>query len=123
MAGAARSNDPPGSITAREALLVDHHAGNTQLDRQLSEIIVGAHENVLNSSARLRHIADEIERLAASPETLPTDTAMGAAEFHRFLIAKQKEIVNIIEDAVADAAARRERLARLSYPHPDSTAT
>jgi hypothetical protein len=115
MAGDNISDQPANPITDHEAQHVLAHTRATDADRELHDIITGAYNTATNARSRLQRISDEIEQRAAAAETT-TDTPTGTAEFHKFLVSKQKDIINILTDSAADAATRRQRLAELTYP-------
>jgi hypothetical protein len=115
MAGDNTSNQPASPITGREAQYVLAHTQATDADRELHDITTGAYNTATNARSRLQRISDEIEQRATAADTT-TDTPTGTAEFHKFLISKQKDIINVLTDSAADATARRQRLAELTYP-------
>lgn len=115
MAGDDTSDQPANLIAGYEAKQVLAHSQATDADRELNDIISGAYQTAADARSRLQRISDEIEQRAAAAETT-TDTPTGTAEFHKFLVNKQKDIINILTDSVADAATRRQRLAELTYP-------
>lgn len=87
------------AIQARQAALADQHGTVAEADRVLTEVLASAHAAIRESLRRLDAIADEIERAAPDQDHLAVDTPMGAREFQRFLVAKQREIVAIVADA------------------------
>ena len=61
-------------------------------DRALAEALASAHAATVDGVRRLEAIAAEIDRAVANQAAIGLDTAMGAREFQKFLIAKQREI-------------------------------
>lgn len=84
-----------GAIAARQAELAVRHRAATEADRVLTETLAGAHEALRESVRRLNAIADEIE----SARRLAVDAPLGAREFQRFLLAKQRDITTVVTDA------------------------
>lgn len=120
MAAENGSDEPAGAISDHEARLVDRNARSTDADGDLDAIVKGAHDSMLNFRGRLSRISEEIEQRAGTPESATTDTRIGTAELHQFLLAKQAEIEAILLEAQADASNRREQIARLNYPDTHS---
>ncbi len=57
------------------------------------------HAATRESIRRLDAIAEEIDRAATVRADLAVDTRMGAREFHKFLVDKQREIATVVADA------------------------
>ncbi|HEY0227833.1 MAG TPA: DUF4226 domain-containing protein [Mycobacterium sp.] len=87
------------AIRARQSALASQHGSVADADRVLSEVIASAHAAIRESIRRLDAIADEIDRAAPNHAALATDTPMGAREFQKFLIAKQREIAAVVSAA------------------------
>lgn len=94
-----QSGPSVAAIQARQAALADQHRTVADADRVLAEVLATAHAAMGESIRRLDAIADEIERVAPDQDHLAVDTPMGAREFQRFLVAKQREIAAIVADA------------------------
>jgi Domain of unknown function (DUF4226) len=88
-----------GAIQARQAALARHHGTVAEADRALAEAIGSAHAVMRESVRRLDAIADEIERAVPRQAELAIDTPLGAHEFQRFLLAKQREIAAVVSNA------------------------
>ncbi len=105
------------AVTARLDAVTRQGVALSEADRRLADAVAGAHAVVVSALERLNHIQTEIDTVATSlgadPSAFATDTAAGALEFQRFLLAKQREIVAVVERASADAAAKAEVLERL----------
>lgn len=93
--------DQTGSAVAasqqRQAELAGRHGAIAEADRVLAEVLASAHEAMRDSVRRLDRIAAEIERA----RELVVDTPLGAREFQKFLLAKQREIGAVVADARA----------------------
>jgi hypothetical protein len=87
------------AIQARQAALAKHHGTVAEADRVLAEALASAHAAMRESVRRLDAIADEIERAVPGQADLTIDTPLGAREFQRFLLAKQREIAAVVTDA------------------------
>jgi Domain of unknown function (DUF4226) len=96
-----------GAIQARQATLAQHHGTVAEADRVLADALVGAHAAIRESVRRLDAIADEIERAVPAQADLGIDTPLGAREFQRFLLAKQREIAALVTNAHELGRAKR----------------
>src|ERR1700722_12316657 len=84
------------AIRARQSALASQHGSVADADQVLSEIVASAHAAIRESIRRLDAIADEIDRAAPNHAALAADTPMGAREFQKFLIARQRETVAVV---------------------------
>jgi hypothetical protein len=96
---AGRAGDAIDAIARRQAALSAHHAASTDADRALAEALATAHSVTVESVRRLDAIAAEIDGAVKNQAALALDTAMGAREFQKFLIAKQQEISAVVSHA------------------------
>jgi hypothetical protein len=87
------------AIQARQSALANQHGTAADADRVLAETLASAHAATRESLRRLNAIAEEIDRAAQAQADLAVDTPMGAREFQRFLVAKQREIAAVVADA------------------------
>ena len=88
------------AIQARQAAMASQQGSIADADRVLAEVVASAHVAIRESIRRLDAIADEIDRAAAPGQaSLAVDTPLGAREFQKFLIAKQREIAAVVSDA------------------------
>ncbi|OBF23198.1 hypothetical protein A5725_09530 [Mycobacterium kubicae] len=87
------------AIQARQAALARQHSAVAEADRILAEAVESAHAAMRDSVRRLDAIAAEIDRAVPQQETFAVDTPVGAREFQRFLVAKQREIAAIVANA------------------------
>lgn len=87
------------AIQARQAVLVRQHAALAEADRVLAEALASAHVAMREGVRRLDAIAAEIEHAVTVHAELAVDTSLGAREFQRFLVAKQREIAAVVTEA------------------------
>ena len=87
------------AIQARQAVLTTQHRTAIDADRVLAEALASAHAATVEGLSRLDAIAEEIEDAVQRQAALATDTHMGAREFQKFLIAKQREIMAVVSTA------------------------
>jgi phage tail tape-measure protein len=88
-----------GAIGERQAALSARHAAAAEADRALADALAEAHAATAEAVRRLDEIAAEIDGAVANQAALALDTAMGAREFQKFLIAKQREIASVVSNA------------------------
>ena len=87
------------AIGERQAALSTRHAAVADADRALADALAEAHAATVEAVSRLDGIAAEIDGAVANQAALGLDTAMGAREFQKFLIAKQREISAVVSTA------------------------
>lgn len=87
------------AMRARRSALAGQHGTAADADRVLTEVLSSAHAAMRDGARRLDAIAEQIDRATAHQATLALDTPMGAREFQRFLLAKQREIAAVVESA------------------------
>lgn len=93
---------------AREAALAVQHAGAISADRALAEVVTGAYTATSEAIAQLGALTVEVDNRAR--DAIAIDTPLGAREFQRFLIARQREVIAVVNAAHRDAAANAARL-------------
>ena len=101
------------AIQARQAAMATLHGTLADADRVLAEAIAEAHAVLRESVSRLDAIAAEIDRIASGQADPAVDTPMGAREFQKFLVAKQREIAAVVahaHDSTAPKALCSQRL-------------
>jgi hypothetical protein len=96
-----------GAIGEQQAALSARHAAAADADRSLVEARAEAHAATVESVRRLDAIAAEIDSAVAHQAALGLDTALGAREFQKFLIAKQRDIAAVVSDAREIDAAKK----------------
>jgi hypothetical protein len=114
--GQGMSGQAGGSVEAigvRQAALLARHAASAEADRALVEALAGAHAATVEGIRRLDAIAAEIDGAVTNQGALALDTAMGAREFQKFLIAKQQEISAVVSQARELDGATRAALDKL----------
>ncbi|OJZ69063.1 hypothetical protein BRW65_23895 [Mycobacterium paraffinicum] len=87
------------AIQARQSALADQHGTVADADRVLADVLSSAHAAMREGARRLDAIAEQLNHATAHQANLAVDTPMGAREFHRFLLDKQREIASVIEGA------------------------
>lgn len=95
------------AIGERQAALSTRQAAVADADRALADALAEAYAATVEAVRRLDGIAAEIEGTVANQAALGLDTAMGASEFRKFLIAKQREISAVVSTAHELAAAKK----------------
>jgi Domain of unknown function (DUF4226) len=101
------------AIGARQAALSARHAASAEADRALVEALAGAHAATVEGIRRLDAIAADIDSAVTNQAALALDTAIGAREFQKFLIAKQQEIWAVVSQARELDGATRAALDKL----------
>ena len=79
---------------------------STEADQVLAEVLAGAHGAMREGVRRLDAIAAEIDSAVKNQAALAVDTPIGAREFRKFLIAKQREISAVVSQ---HASSTREK--------------
>jgi hypothetical protein len=87
------------AIQARQATMAAAYGTVADADRVLAEALADAHAVMRESVSRLDAIAAEIDRVASGQADPAVDTPMGAREFQKFLVAKQREITAVVAHA------------------------
>lgn len=96
-----------GAIQSRQSALASQHGAAADADRVLAEVLAAAHAATREGLRRLDAIAEEIDRAVTGRAALAVDTPIGAREFHRFLVDKQREITAVVADAHELSRAKR----------------
>ncbi|ORW68399.1 hypothetical protein AWC24_07940 [Mycolicibacter senuensis] len=96
----------------REGQLVQRLTASVAADSEFESVLRGAVQHNRNSRQRLDMIEVEIKQAAATWRGL--DTPAGARQFQQFLIAKTREIHQVIADGAADSRDRADKLQALS---------
>jgi Domain of unknown function (DUF4226) len=87
------------AVEARRSALASQHGAASEADRVLYEVLISAHDAARESVRRLDSIAEQIEHATVNQADLALDTPMGAREFRKFLLAKQREISSVVAEA------------------------
>jgi hypothetical protein len=87
------------AIRARQSALERHHDSAAEADRALADALAAAHGAIRDSVSRLDAIAAEIDRVTAAEDA--AESPLAARERQRFLVAKQREIASVVEQAHA----------------------
>ncbi|HYB38471.1 MAG TPA: DUF4226 domain-containing protein [Mycobacterium sp.] len=88
-----------GAIQAGQAALARQHSTAADADRVLADALASAHAATVEGTGRLDTITAEIDDAVQKQAALALDSPMGAREFQRFLIAKQREIIAVVAHA------------------------
>jgi hypothetical protein len=110
-----------GAIGEGQAALSRQHGAAADADRELAEVLASAHAVTVEGVRRLDAIAAEIDRAVANQTAIGLDTPIGAHEFQRFLIAKQREILAVVAGAREVADAKKAVLQKLAAHYTTST--
>jgi hypothetical protein len=102
-----------GAIAEGQAALSTQHAAAADADHALAEALASAHAATVEGVRRLDAIAAEIDHAVANRTAIGLDTSVGAREFQKFLIAKQREIQAVVSEAHGLDAAKRAVLEKL----------
>ncbi|GFG73739.1 DUF4226 domain-containing protein [Mycobacterium botniense] len=101
------------ALQSRQAGLAQQYAAAVDADRALADVVTSAHTATLEGARRLDEIGAEIESAVQKFALFATDTPIGAREFHRFLTAKQREIIAVVAHARELAEAKKTALESL----------
>jgi Domain of unknown function (DUF4226) len=101
------------AIAEQQAALSAQHEAHAEADSALAEAVASAHAATVEGVRRLDAIAAEIDSAVTNQAALGLDTAIGAREFQKFLVAKQREIAAVVADARELASAKTAALHEL----------
>lgn len=104
---------PLEAVEARRSTLASQHGAASEADRVLTDVLTTAHAEARESVRRLDAIAEQIDYAVARQAALAVDTPMGAREFQKFLLSKQREITTIVAKARELAQAKKAALENL----------
>lgn len=96
-----------GAIGDQQTALSKRHTASAEGDRVLAEALATAHAATVEGVRRLDAIAAEIDSAVTNQAAFSIDTAVGAREFQRFLVAKQREITAVVSEARELDGAKR----------------
>ncbi len=89
------AGDSGDALQAARRQLAARDADLADADRMLAETVAGAHRIAVESIGRIEAIASEIE--AATDQ--PKDSAAGGREVGRHLVAKSRELADVVSQA------------------------
>ena len=101
------------AIGDQQTALSTQHAAAADADRILADALASAHAATVEGIRRLDAIAAEIDSAVTNQAAFSIDTAVGAREFQRFLVAKQREILAVVSEARELDGAKKAVLDRL----------
>jgi hypothetical protein len=110
-----------GAIGESQAALARQHTAAAEADRALAEALASAHAATVEGVRRLDAIAAEIDHAVANQNAIGLDTPMGAREFQKFLIGKQREILAVVSNARELDVAKKAVLDKLTAHYTAST--
>jgi hypothetical protein len=120
LAMAAEAGLSVDAIREKQAALSRQYDGAADADRALATALADVHAATLVSVRRLDAIAAEIDRAVEKQTALGLDTPLGAHEFQKFLLAKQREILAVVSDAHELDRAKRVELEKLTRQYAGS---
>ncbi len=118
---AERAGRSIGAIAEGETALSRQHAAAVDADHALAEALASAHAATVEGVRRLDAIAAEIDRAVANQTAIGLDTSVGAREFQKFLIAKQREIQAVVSEAHELDVAKKAVLEKLTAHYSASS--
>jgi Domain of unknown function (DUF4226) len=101
------------AIEDQQTALSAQHAAAAEADRVLTGALASAHAATVEGVRRLDAIAAEIDSAVTNQAAFGIDTAVGAREFQRFLVAKQREILAVVSGAQEIDSSQKAALDRL----------
>jgi len=119
---AEQSGQSIAAIAARLSTLADQHSALADADMALRDALAQAYTITVQSRAALDRIEDEVETMVRRQHSLSPESALGALEMHRFLLAKQREIIAVVtgaRDAAKTEEAAIQRLIPSYQPAPN----
>ena len=108
------------AIREKQAALSRQHAGAAEADRALAAALADVHAAAVDGVRRLDAIAAEIDHAVENQAALGLDTALGAREFQKFLLAKHREILAVVSDAHELDGAKKVVLEKLRQHYTGS---
>lgn len=105
------------AFAANQAALATQQRAAADADRALAEVLTNAHAATVAGMRRLDVLAGEIDHAAAG---FALDTPLGAREFQKFLITKQRDVLAVVAatQELDDAARVRVESLRAAYSAP-----
>jgi hypothetical protein len=101
------------AIADQQTSLSTQHSAAAEADRALADALASAHAATVEGIRRLDAIAAEIDCAVTNQAAFGLDTAVGAREFQRFLVAKQREISVVVSEAQELNSVKKAVLDRL----------
>ena len=106
----AQEGVPGRALVAERAVLAARDGALADADRVLTEILAAAHAVAVESIARIETLRAEIDAAAGQS----TNSPAGAHELSTLLVAKQREIAEILEEARAASESKTAVLQHLT---------
>ncbi len=111
------------AIGEQQAAASTRYVAAADADRALVQALADAHAATVEAVGQLDEIAAEIDSAVANQAALGLDTAVGAREFQKFLIAKQREISTVVSNAREVDSAKKAVLETLREHYTGSAAS
>jgi hypothetical protein len=96
---AAQTGGSAAALRAAQAALATQQTAAADADRAVAESLAGAYAAAVAGIDRLDAITAAVDAGVAGPAGFATDTALGAREFQKFLIDKQREVIAVVSAA------------------------
>lgn len=106
-----QKGDGAEAIKKLEAALKDQNSDVAEADRTLATAVLSAYSKSVAGKEKLEALQQSIEDAVQRQTAL--DTPMGAREFQKFLVSKQREIIDTVVEADLDDKTKREILSSL----------
>lgn len=98
----ALAGEPGGALDEARRLLAARDADLAEADLMLAATLADAHGIAVDAIGRIEAISTGIDAAAGGPR----DTAAGAREVARNLVARNREIADVVREAVAAVDAK-----------------
>lgn len=108
------------ALQTRLDALSGRYAEIAEADARLADAMATAHAVTVAALATLDRIEQEIEAAVAEPGDFALDTPPGARYLQRFLLAKHREIIAVVNDARAQADAKTTAVQQLMSSYQES---
>lgn len=109
------------AIKKLESALKGQNSKVAESDRTLAEAVLNAYSNTVAGKQKLSSLQQSIEDAVTRQTAL--DTPMGAREFQKFLLGKQKEIIDVVTSADLDDKSKQSILTGLYGALDSSTSS
>lgn len=112
--------DSGGALESARQVLAARDADLADADRALADAVTGAHALAVESLSRIDAISDDVEAAATDQ---PKDGPAGARDVSRHLVAKNREVAEVVNEAKFAVQAKTVALRELTgrYRPPASS--
>jgi hypothetical protein len=108
-----QAGEQESAVDIRRTAASERGRSVADADRVLADVLAAAHATTVTALRRLDEIEAEVEAVVRDQDTLSLDTASGAHELQRMLLAKQREIIDVVAGAASADTAKRAVLEEL----------